>query len=212
VVRRSLQPSRSTGASSRLRDSDSLTLDTPAAHQIDTTPAAHITFDRPTGSSPCFSGALWSIREQRANRLTGSDGASWGLGTPPSVHFPRGQSQAIQSSRQGLAHVPGSFHSVALPRRMPESLSQTANAGAGREPRNRLKPTDAIKRKIMEIHCFREPSSTPSSCGQHHVPLESSPELIDTCAPFLGQITCLRCPVSHALVLDEHGFRERAEG
>jgi len=54
----------------------------------------------------------------------------------------------------------------------------------------------------MTEQCFRKKESNPPVCGVHHVPLVQSHVSIDMNSPGLGQITCLRCPVSRSVALD----------
>jgi hypothetical protein len=54
----------------------------------------------------------------------------------------------------------------------------------------------------MAEQCFKKKGSNPPVCGVHNVPLVQNRISIDPLAPGLGHITCFRCPVSHAIVLD----------
>ena len=62
----------------------------------------------------------------------------------------------------------------------------------------------------MGSACYRSENSDPAICGEHKVPLVASKELIDRDYPYLGIMTCLKCPVSGRIVLDKLGFREQA--
>lgn len=57
----------------------------------------------------------------------------------------------------------------------------------------------------MEQPCFKEEGSDPPACGVHHVPLIDGETGIDALAPYRGQLTYLKCPVSQLIVLDSHG-------
>ena len=54
----------------------------------------------------------------------------------------------------------------------------------------------------MAEQCFIKQRSRPPICGVHNVPLVQTEVNIDQNAPHLGHITCLRCPVSRAIILD----------
>jgi hypothetical protein len=61
----------------------------------------------------------------------------------------------------------------------------------------------------MAEQCFKKKGSLPPVCGMHNVPLVQSQVPIDRDSPELGQITCLRCPVSRAVALDAQRFQSR---
>jgi hypothetical protein len=54
----------------------------------------------------------------------------------------------------------------------------------------------------MAEQCFRKKGSIPPVCGVHNVPLVQSHVSIDRNSPGLGEVTCLRCPVSRFVALD----------
>jgi hypothetical protein len=54
----------------------------------------------------------------------------------------------------------------------------------------------------MAESCFTRKGSNPPFCGVHNVALVQHQISIDSDAPGLGRITCYRCPVSQAVVLD----------
>jgi len=55
----------------------------------------------------------------------------------------------------------------------------------------------------MAQTCFKEKSSDPPVCGVHRVRLVETKVPIDSNAPYLGEITCLTCPVSNVIILDD---------
>ncbi len=61
----------------------------------------------------------------------------------------------------------------------------------------------------MTTVCFKEKGSDPAICGVHRTPLIACEDLVDPSAPGLGVITCLKCPASGRIVLDERGLREQ---
>lgn len=61
----------------------------------------------------------------------------------------------------------------------------------------------------MAEQCFRRKGSIPPVCGVHNVPLVESNVPIDRNSPGLGQITCLRCPISQSVALDAQGLSPR---
>jgi hypothetical protein len=52
----------------------------------------------------------------------------------------------------------------------------------------------------MEDPCFIKKDSEPPACGVHHIAVEEGSIPIDPNAPHRGHITCLRCPVTKAIV------------
>ena len=61
----------------------------------------------------------------------------------------------------------------------------------------------------MAEKCFRKKDSNPPVCGIHDVRLIEGESDIDSLAPYLGRITCLKCPISGMVVLDSHGNKPR---
>jgi hypothetical protein len=59
----------------------------------------------------------------------------------------------------------------------------------------------------MDRMCSKKTGSNPPLCGIHEVPLVLCDDLINADAPYLGRVTCLRCPVSKKLILNKNGFR-----
>jgi len=57
--------------------------------------------------------------------------------------------------------------------------------------------------------CFKKNVTNPPVCGVHNVPLKQSQISIDGNAPGLGQINCLKCPVSRVVALDAQRFQAR---
>ena len=54
----------------------------------------------------------------------------------------------------------------------------------------------------MAESCFIKKDSNPPFCGVHNVALVQHQITIDSNAPSLGHVTCYRCPVSQAVVLE----------
>lgn len=61
----------------------------------------------------------------------------------------------------------------------------------------------------MAEHCYKKKVTYPPVCGVHNVPLKQSRVSIDGNAPGLGQINCLKCPVSQVVALDAQRFQAR---
>jgi hypothetical protein len=59
----------------------------------------------------------------------------------------------------------------------------------------------------MAEQCFKKMVTNPPVCGVHNVPLKQSQISIDGNAPGLGQINCLKCPVSQVVALDARRFQ-----
>ena len=55
----------------------------------------------------------------------------------------------------------------------------------------------------MAERCFKKKGSDPPVCGVHKGRLIESRVPIDANAPYLEEITCLMCPVSKGVTLDE---------
>ena len=51
--------------------------------------------------------------------------------------------------------------------------------------------------------CFQKKGSDPPVCGVHDVRLIETTVPIDSNAPHLGEITCLKCPVGDVIVLND---------
>lgn len=61
----------------------------------------------------------------------------------------------------------------------------------------------------MAEHCFTKKVTNPPVCGVHNVPLRQIQVTIDGNAPGLGQINCLKCPVSRVVALDAQRIQAR---
>jgi hypothetical protein len=57
--------------------------------------------------------------------------------------------------------------------------------------------------------CFAKKVTNLPVCGVHNVPLKPSQVSIDVNAPGLGQINCLKCPVSQVVALDAQRYQAR---
>jgi hypothetical protein len=58
----------------------------------------------------------------------------------------------------------------------------------------------------MAEQCFKKVDPKSTVCGVHYVPLVQDRVPIDQFAPHVGQIVCLRCPVSRDVVQEAPGF------
>jgi hypothetical protein len=65
---------------------------------------------------------------------------------------------------------------------------------------------DASREKRMAQMCRIKNGFDPPVCAVHNLPLVRIRVSIDRNAPSLGEISCLRCPASHAIVSDRLGF------
>jgi hypothetical protein len=54
----------------------------------------------------------------------------------------------------------------------------------------------------MAVQCFQKRNSVPPACGVHGVLLVRERVSIDPNAAHLGTVTCLKCPVSEAIISD----------
>ena len=61
----------------------------------------------------------------------------------------------------------------------------------------------------MAEQCFKKKVTNPPVCGVHNVPLKQIQVIIDSNAPGLGQINCLKCPVSQVVALDAQRLQAR---
>ena len=61
----------------------------------------------------------------------------------------------------------------------------------------------------MVEQCFKKNVTNPPVCGVHNVPLKQIQVTIDRNVPWLGQINCLKCPVSQVVALDAQRFQAR---
>jgi hypothetical protein len=57
--------------------------------------------------------------------------------------------------------------------------------------------------KRMTEQCFKKQGSNPPICGVHNVQLVQTEVRIDQYAPQLGLISCLKCPVSGAVISND---------
>jgi hypothetical protein len=57
----------------------------------------------------------------------------------------------------------------------------------------------------MPVFCFLNKGSNPPACGIHNTTLVKTQISIDPNVPYIGQITCFRCPVSRAIVNEIRG-------
>ncbi len=55
----------------------------------------------------------------------------------------------------------------------------------------------------MAQSCFKKRGSNPPVCGVHNVRLIEISVPIDSNAPYLGVITCLKCPVGNVIASSE---------
>jgi len=61
----------------------------------------------------------------------------------------------------------------------------------------------------MDRTCLVKTGSNPPLCGIHEVRLLLCDDLLNSDAPYLGRVRCLRCPVSKKTILNANGFRVR---
>jgi hypothetical protein len=74
---------------------------------------------------------------------------------------------------------------------------------------SRIMVLSVNREERMAEQCFKMKVTMPPICGVHKVPLKQSQVSIDRNAPGLGQITCLKCPVSQAVALEAQRFQAR---
>jgi hypothetical protein len=61
----------------------------------------------------------------------------------------------------------------------------------------------------MDLTCSKKTGSNPPICEIHEVRLVLCDDLLTADAPYLGSVTCLKCPVSQKTILKANGFPVR---